>query len=270
DLADDAGRHQASEARQVHAGLGLPDPLEHAPGPGAKRKDVAGTPKVRRHRGRIDGDVDRGGAVGGRDAGGHPEAPLGVDAHREGGGQLLRVALGHLREAQLVAPLAGERQADEAAAVQRHEVDEVGRHHLGRADEVALVLAILVIGHDDDLAVAQVVDGLLDGAEGAHEAPRSPRARSSAATYLPSASASRCTRSPGRRSPSVVCCKVNGMREIWITPGRGIAFTVRLTPSTVMEPSGTVTRATSAVTPRSSNRASWRSDTCSTLPRPST
>ena len=115
--------------------------------------------------------------------------------------ELLGVPLGHLRQAELVAALAGERQADQAAAVQRHEVDHLGRGQLGRADEVALVLAVLVVGHDDDLAVAQVVDGLLDGAEGGHDAPRSPRARSSSATYLPIVSASRCTRSPARRSP---------------------------------------------------------------------
>ena len=111
--------------------------------------------------------MDRRGAVARRDAGGDPEAPLCVDAHREGGGQLLGVALGHLRKAQLVAPLAGEREADEPAPVQGHEVDHLGRGELGRTDEVALVLAVLVVGHDDDLAVPQVVDRLLDGAEGA-------------------------------------------------------------------------------------------------------
>jgi hypothetical protein len=52
--------------------------------------------------------------------------------------------------------------------MQRHEIDHLGRDQLGRADEIALVLAVLVIGHDDDLAVAQVLDGLLDGAERGH------------------------------------------------------------------------------------------------------
>ena len=61
----------------------------------------------------------------------------------------------------------GQGEADQAAPVQGHEVDHLGRGQLGRADEVALVLAVLVVGHDDDLAVAQVVDRLLDGAEGA-------------------------------------------------------------------------------------------------------
>ena len=127
--------------------------------PGRRRSDG--------HGGGVDGDVNRGGAVAGGDAGGDAEAALRVDADREGGGQLLGVPLGHLGQAELVAALAGERQADQAPAVQGHEVDHLGRDQLGRADEIALVLAVLVVGDDDDLAVAQVVDRLLDGAEGA-------------------------------------------------------------------------------------------------------
>ena len=52
----------------------------------------------------------------------------------------------------------GQREADQPAPVQGHEIDHLGRRELGRADEVALVLAVLVVGHDDDLAVAQVLD----------------------------------------------------------------------------------------------------------------
>ena len=44
-----------------------------------------------------------------------------------------------------------------------HEVDELGRDELGGAHQVALVLAILIVRDDDDLAVAQVLDRLLDG-----------------------------------------------------------------------------------------------------------
>ena len=60
-------------------------------------------------------------------------------------------------------PVSG--QADEASAVERHEVDHLGRDQLGRADKIALVLTVLVIGHDDDFPVAQVLDRLFDGAE---------------------------------------------------------------------------------------------------------
>ena len=167
DLADHPGRIEPGEPRQIHTGLGLAHPLEHAAGPGPERKDVARTAQIGRDRGGIDGHVNGGGAIGGRDAGGDAEPPLGIDADGERGGQLLGVPLGHLRQAELVAALTGERQTDQPPPVQGHEIDHLGRGQLRGTDEIALVLAILVVGHDDDLAVSQVVDGLLDGAEGA-------------------------------------------------------------------------------------------------------
>ena len=165
DLTDDAGGVEPRESREVHRRLGVTDPLQHPAVPGAEREDVARPPKVFRTARRIDGHVDRGGAVAGRDAGRHTETLVGINAHREGGAERLGVLFRHRRETKLVAPLAGECQADEAAPVGGHEVDHLGRDEFGRADEVTLVLAVLVVGHDDDLAVAQVVDGLLDGAE---------------------------------------------------------------------------------------------------------
>ena len=61
-----------------------------------------------------------------------------------------------------VEPLAGHREADEAAAVGGHEVDGDGRRHLGRDDEVALVLAVLVVDKEEHPPVAGVVDDLVD------------------------------------------------------------------------------------------------------------
>src|SRR5687768_14808281 len=209
--------------------------------------------------------MDGGGPVGGRDAGRHPEAALGIDADGERRGELLGVPLCHLRQAQLIATITGQGQADEAPPVQRHEIDHFGGRKLRGAHEITFVLAVLVVGHDDDLAVAQVIDGLLDSPEARHGT-----LGSSAATYLAIVSPSRCTRSPTLRSPRVVCCKVNGMREIWIVAGDGLEFTVRLTPSTVIEPSGTVIWAMSAGTPRSSSRPLGLSETRSTEPSPST
>jgi hypothetical protein len=49
--------------------------------------------------------------------------------------------------------------------VRRHEVDDLGRDQLGGADEVALVLAVLVVHDDDHAAVAQVSGGLFDGSK---------------------------------------------------------------------------------------------------------
>ena len=55
-----------------------------------------------------------------------------------------------------------QREADQAAAVLGHEVDRLGRRHLRRDDEVALVLAVLVVDQDEHAAVARLLDDLLD------------------------------------------------------------------------------------------------------------
>ena len=54
---------------------------------------------------------------------------------------------------ELVAALLGEAEADEPARVGGHEVDRLGRRELGRDRQVALVLAILVVDDDDELAL---------------------------------------------------------------------------------------------------------------------
>ena len=71
----------------------------------------------------------------------------------------------HVLEAQLGRPLARQRQADQAAAVLGHEVDGVGRGHLRRDHEIALVLAVLGVDQDDHAPVAQILDDLVDGRE---------------------------------------------------------------------------------------------------------
>ena len=66
---------------------------------------------------------------------------------------------------ELVEPLPGERHADHARRVAHEERDLLGRGVLGRHDEVALVLAVLVVDDDDDLAPADGGDGVLDRCE---------------------------------------------------------------------------------------------------------
>jgi hypothetical protein len=66
--------------------------------------------------------------------------------------------------AELLDPLLGQRQADQAAAVLGHEVDRVGRRHLRGDDEVALILAVLVVDQDEHPAVARLVDDRLGAA----------------------------------------------------------------------------------------------------------
>ncbi len=106
------------------------------------------------------------------------------------------------------------------------------------------------------MPAAEVLEGLLDRIE-AHLAFHAPQVRrGELAHVLADGVGLEMHPVPRTRSPSVVCCKVNGMRETWITPGRGIAFTVRLTPSTAIEPSGTETSATAGGTATSISVAS--------------
>ena len=90
-----------------------------------------------------------------------------LDRLGEGGAVARVVAAHHRFEPQLVRALLRERQADEAAAVPRHEVDRVGRRHLRGNDEIALVLALLRVDEHDHAPVAHVLEDLGDGGQAA-------------------------------------------------------------------------------------------------------
>ena len=163
DLADHAGGREAREPREVDRRLGLAGALEHAAGLGLQREDVAGLDEVARPRGGVDRDLDGARAVGGRDAGGDAVARL--DRDREGRLERRLVLGRHQVEPELVAALRRQRQADQPAAVGRHEVDRLGRDELRRHREVALVLAVLVVADHDHAAGADLLDRLFDRRE---------------------------------------------------------------------------------------------------------
>ena len=162
-LADDSGRGQPGESREVDRGLGLARPLQH-PGAGTQREDVARMDEVVGRRRGIDGDLDRPCAVGGGDAGRDAVACLDRDGERRPVGRL--VLIGHLTEAELVAALRRQAEADQPATVGGHEVHRVGRDELRGDGQVALVLAILVVHDDDEPAGPDLVDRVLIVANG--------------------------------------------------------------------------------------------------------
>gem|GEM_PF-2445149 len=65
----------------------------------------------------------------------------------------------------MIGALTGEREAYPSARFTDHEVDKLGRDELRRTDEVAFVLAILVVRDNDKLAGLDVGNGLLDCSE---------------------------------------------------------------------------------------------------------
>ena len=98
-------------------------------------------------------------AIGSGNTGSH--ALRGFDRNGEVGSHFFAVVADHQRQAQLLAALLGQGQADQAAAVLGHEVDVFRRYRLGGHDDVALVLAIFVIHQHDHLAGPDVVDDIL-------------------------------------------------------------------------------------------------------------
>jgi hypothetical protein len=88
-----------------------------------------------------------------------------LDRDREVGRVPLVGFADHQRQAKLPATVPRHRQADESAPVRRHVVDVFGAHLLGRHDQVAFVLATLIVDHDDHLAVRNVGNDVLDVTE---------------------------------------------------------------------------------------------------------
>ena len=149
---------------QVDGGLGVTGPLEHAALAGHQRVDVAGAGQVAGAGGRVAQRLDRGAAVVGRDAGGGAVAV--VDGDEERRALALGVLHDHRRQVELGRPLGGDRRAEVARGVVEEERHLLGGGELGRHDEVALVLAVLVVDHDEDLAAGERRDGVLDPSEG--------------------------------------------------------------------------------------------------------
>ena len=88
-----------------------------------------------------------------------------IDRHGVVGAQRGGVRLDHRRQLEPLAHVRQDRHAELPAAVGDHEVDRLGRHLLGGADEVALVLAVLGVDDDDHPALADGLDGFFDGGE---------------------------------------------------------------------------------------------------------
>ncbi len=121
---------------------------------------MAGPHEIRASRIAIRQIADRRGAVVGRNAGRRAVAVI----DRNGkGGAVDRVIVGdHRRQMEPPGDLAGQRRTDDAAGMADDE-----RHLLRRGvdrgeDQIALVLAIVVVGDDDDLAGGERIDRLAD------------------------------------------------------------------------------------------------------------
>ena len=165
DLAAQATLLHAGVAQQVDGGLGVAVALQHAAGTGDEREHVAGPAEILGTRTLLHDLAGGVAALGRADAGRGVHV---VDRHGEGGLVVVGVVGHHGVELQAGGDLGAHRHADEALRLARHEVDVGLRGILRGADEVALVLAVGVVHHDDDVAGAQLVKRFRNGIH-AHE-----------------------------------------------------------------------------------------------------
>ncbi len=163
DLADDAGRVQPGQTREIDGCFRLPRAHQHAAVARAQRKRVSGAKQIARTSRRIEQCLNRRGAIVRRNSRGRAAARF--NRNRECRFVHRAIFGNHLRQMQLVQALADHRNANQAARVLAHEIDRFGRHHLCGHYQVAFVFAILVVQHDDHLAGADVLDRVLDRVE---------------------------------------------------------------------------------------------------------
>jgi len=165
DLTNHSGGHEAREPCEIYSCLRVSDALEHPTLTCAQRRYVSRSAQVSRNRLRINGDTDCLGSVLCAHSGGDAKALVGIDADSERGAVFVGILFGLLSQLELVGALSGQREADPSTRLADHEVDHLGRDKLRRANEIAFVLAILIIRNDDQLARLDVGDGLLDCSE---------------------------------------------------------------------------------------------------------
>ena len=116
----------------------------------------------------------------------------------------------------------------------QEERDLLRRDELGRHDEVALVLTVLVVDDDHDLAAADRRDRILDLGE-SHLLASLPFEQS---FDILRGHVDLEVHAPAHRLPSVVTSTVCGITAT-VNPSSSTSTMVRLIPSTVIEPFST-------------------------------
>ncbi len=162
DFAEDAGGCQAGQPGQIHRGLGMPGATEYTPLLGHQGKQVAGTDQVLGLGRRVDDRLDRPSTLAGAD----PRS-AGDVVHRNRVRCLMRgrVAVDHRPEMESSGDLGQDWHAQEPASMRDHELDHLGRDHLGRRDKISLVFPVFVIHDDDDPPFLQGLERVVDSRE---------------------------------------------------------------------------------------------------------
>ena len=166
DFHQRAGGVQSGQLAQVDGGLGVATAAQHAVVLGIEGVDVSRSAEGLRRAGGVGEGAYGGGAVVGADARG--AAFELVDGDGEGCAQHAGVVAHLARQVEFLAAADGDGCAEHATGILQHEVHHLGGNLLGGADEVALVLAVLVVDNNDEAPLAEVGDGVGDGAQVVH------------------------------------------------------------------------------------------------------
>ncbi len=159
-FGQDADRRQSGEPAEIDAGLGMARAHQHAALARDQRKHMAGPDEIAGAAVVVGERAHGVAAFLGRDAGG--QAMLDVDGDGEGGAEGRVVFRHHRIEMQTARVLDAERRADDARGIADDERHLLRRAQRSRDEQVALVLAVVVVGDDHDLAFGEGLDGRFD------------------------------------------------------------------------------------------------------------
>jgi len=161
----------AGESREIAACFGVTGAHEHAALLRDQRKDMSGMHDVGRLRVRSARHPDRVRTVGRGDARGH--AVRGLDRHGEVRAVHRTVDSSHRRQVELPRVRFGDRHADQPTAVFGHEIDRIGRDAVRGDDQIALVLAVLLVDEDRHATTLELGDDLGNRTHGTRRRARS-------------------------------------------------------------------------------------------------
>ena len=165
DLADYSRGNESGQPGKIDGCFSVPHALEHSSLPRSKGRDVSRAAQIGGNSFGIDGNPDRLCAILGAHSRRDAESLIGINADGESGTIFLGVDFTLLSELQLVGALSRERETYPPARFADHEVDHLGGDQLRRANQVALILAILIVRDDDQLTGLDVGNSLLDSSE---------------------------------------------------------------------------------------------------------
>ena len=164
DLANHPRGIESGQTHQINCRLGVARALQDPTFPRLQGENVPGLSQVGRTALRSGQHADCLGTVPRTDPGSHTFCR--IDRNREIGPVQFAVVRHHALQTELPRTRRGQRDANKTAAVFGHEIDCLGRHFARGHDQITFVLALGIIGHNDHLAGAHVLQNGLDGIKG--------------------------------------------------------------------------------------------------------